>query len=236
MDTGQIVLSIGAAAMAFGALAFLIMTRGAPEGQRPLFIATFFVAFVAFMAYLAMALGQGVFTFMSEDNTERTVYWARYVDWFITTPLLLLDLALLAGLRRDLIASIMGLDVIMIVTGLVAAMSVDDSARYIWYVVSCVAMIGIFVILFGQMAKVAKSKGGKAAGLYRTLTFLLIALWTIYPILWLLGTEGLGILDLTGEIIVFAIIDVTAKVGFGFILLTNKDALKESGSASPAPA
>merc|ERR1711879_783168 len=28
----------------------------------------------------------------------REVYWARYVDWSITTPLLLLDLCLLAGI------------------------------------------------------------------------------------------------------------------------------------------
>jgi bacteriorhodopsin len=28
----------------------------------------------------------------------RQIYWARYVDWAITTPLLLLDLTILAGL------------------------------------------------------------------------------------------------------------------------------------------
>lgn len=28
----------------------------------------------------------------------RQIYWARYVDWAITTPLVLLDLTLLAGL------------------------------------------------------------------------------------------------------------------------------------------
>ena len=28
----------------------------------------------------------------------RPIYWARYVDWSITTPLLLLDLTVLAGL------------------------------------------------------------------------------------------------------------------------------------------
>jgi len=28
----------------------------------------------------------------------RQIYWARYVDWAITTPLLLLNLTLLAGL------------------------------------------------------------------------------------------------------------------------------------------
>ena len=46
-----------------------------------------------------------------------------------------------------------------------------------------------------------------------------ILLWFIYPILWVLGTEGTGTLDLTGEIAVFAVIDVLAKVGFGIVLV-----------------
>jgi len=32
------------------------------------------------------------------DIVLRQVYWARYVDWAITTPLILLDLTILAGL------------------------------------------------------------------------------------------------------------------------------------------
>ena len=35
----------------------------------------------------------------------------------------------------------------------------------------------------------------------------------------MLGTEGTGALSLTGEILVFAIIDVLAKVGFGIVLV-----------------
>jgi bacteriorhodopsin len=44
-------------------------------------------------------------------------------------------------------------------------------------------------------------------------------LWFIYPILWVLGTEGTSTIDLTGEILVFAVIDVLAKVGFGIVLI-----------------
>ena len=36
-----------------------------------------------------------------KDATElifRQIYWARYIDWAITTPLLLIDLTVLAGL------------------------------------------------------------------------------------------------------------------------------------------
>lgn len=32
------------------------------------------------------------------DGNLRDIYYARYIDWFFTTPLLLLDIILLAGL------------------------------------------------------------------------------------------------------------------------------------------
>lgn len=45
-----------------------------------------------------MANGIGAaFIDVGEGNT-REVFYARYIDWLITTPLLLLDLALLAGI------------------------------------------------------------------------------------------------------------------------------------------
>jgi bacteriorhodopsin len=37
----------------------------------------------------------------------------------------------------------------------------------------------------------------------------------------LLGTEGTKTLSLTGEIVVFAVIDLCAKVGFGLLLCTG---------------
>ena len=57
--------------------------------------------------------------------------------------------------------------------------------------------------------------------MYNQLLGVLTVLWFIYPILWLLGTEGLEVLDLTGEVWVFAVIDVTAKAAFGLLLVTG---------------
>ena len=53
-------------------------------------------------------------------------YWARYVDWFFTTPLLLLDLALLAGATKEAIVWLLGLDVMMIATGFFAGITASD--------------------------------------------------------------------------------------------------------------
>jgi bacteriorhodopsin len=50
------------------------------------------------------------------------VFYARYIDWAFTTPLLLLDLTLVAGLPAGEIAIAIIADIIMIVTGAIGAL------------------------------------------------------------------------------------------------------------------
>jgi len=56
-------------------------------------------------------------------------------------------------------------------------------------------------------------------------------LWFIYPIVWILGTEGEAVINLTAEITIFAIVDLLAKVGFGLLLVTG---VKKVYSKRPA--
>lgn len=44
----------------------------------------------------------------------RQIYWARYIDWCITTPLILLDLTVLAGLPGAEILLLIFADVAMV--------------------------------------------------------------------------------------------------------------------------
>jgi bacteriorhodopsin len=54
-------------------------------------------------------------------NGHRLTLQARYVDWSLTTPLLLLDLGFLAGMSGGHIIMAIAADIIMILTGLFAA-------------------------------------------------------------------------------------------------------------------
>ena len=63
-------------------------------------------------------------------HAVRELYYARYIDWSVTTPLLVLDLALLAGLSPiDTVLTIVA-DVGMIVTGVFAALDNDTKTRW----------------------------------------------------------------------------------------------------------
>ena len=64
------------------------------------------------------------------------VYWARYVDWTFTTPLLLTHLIIFAGLAWQQWVFILLCDVGMIVTGLFGNL-VTDHSRWAWFVFGC---------------------------------------------------------------------------------------------------
>jgi len=239
-DAQETWLWIGTFGMAIGAVLIAALGRDARREDRHHFVASFFVCTLAACSYFAMANGQGV-----TEIGDRTIYYARYIDWALTTPLLLLGLVLV-GLpaearetsreRNTLVAGVLGADVLMIVTGLLATLSEDEGVRYTWFVISCGAFLAVVWLIFGPVMREARAQPGGAAALYRRLTSTLAALWFIYPVLWLLGTEGTGTIGLTTEVAIFAVVDLAAKVGFGLLLVTGVKRLATSPSTERATA
>src|SRR6056297_1325250 len=143
-------LWLGTAGMFLGMLYFIGRGWGETDERRQKFyIATIMITAIAFVNYLAMALGYGL-TGIVVAGEELPIYWARYSDWLFTTPLLLYDLALLAGADRNTIATLVGLDVFMIVTGLVAALTPDPAFRIVWWGISSGALLFLLYVLVGS--------------------------------------------------------------------------------------
>jgi len=132
-DTGDRTLWVVFVIMVISSLAFYAMAFRVPVQKRLFHILTAFITTFAAISYFAMAMGDGIsysHNTVKEshkhvpDTTQevyRQVYWARYVDWSVTTPLLLMDLAFLAGLSGANILVAVVADLIMILTGLFAA-------------------------------------------------------------------------------------------------------------------
>lgn len=111
----------------------------------------------------------------------REVYWARYVDWSITTPLLLLDLAFLAGLSGANILVAVVADVIMILTGLFAALTIDTNAKWGYYAIAIIAYLVIIYQLGINGRHVVQSKDNKTATFFAAIGGFTLVLWTVYP-------------------------------------------------------
>ena len=116
------------------------------------------------------------------DYIYREVYWARYVDWSVTTPLLLLDLSLLAGLAGANILVAIVADVIMILTGLFAAFTVEEGPKWGWYAWACIAYLVVIYQLAVNGRGVVKNKDAKTATFFSAIAGFTLVLWTIYPV------------------------------------------------------
>ena len=55
------------------------------------------------------------------------------------------------------------------------------------------------------------------------LNYIFIGTACVYPLVWMLGSEGTAALGLSQEVGIMAVTDLVAKVGFGFYLLFNFD-------------
>ncbi len=208
---------------------FIVLGVQATQGGRVFHVITAIITGAAAFSYLMMATGVGA-TLIEGD---RLFYFFRYIDWVVTTPLLLLDLALLAlvapGRNVGFIVGLLGLDVFMILTGLLAGSRSSGFGRGFWFIVSTVAMIALLYLVVTRLFSEAASQPEAVHQIFRTLALLTVVLWSFYPIVWLIGTEGFGAVNSTVEVLLFLVLDFLAKIGFGFLLLTNRTALGQAG-------
>lgn len=210
------------AIMFASALWFYRLSRDPRDVPAYKYLIHIFVVVWSGLAYMALALGQGM---VNVDG--RTVYYARYVDWVVSTPLLLLSLVLtgkfLAKVEGPITAGLLGSQVIMIVTGLIAELSPLDQQWY-WYLAGCVALLIVLALMWGDLQEKAKAQGEPIATVYRKSAIFLSVQWFAYPLIWLVGTPGLGWIDQFGTTVFFIVLPIISKSGFA---LYNLGLLRE---------
>ncbi|KAI9662658.1 MAG: hypothetical protein M1831_002701 [Alyxoria varia] len=233
-ENGQRTLWVVFVVMLIATIAFSAMAWSVPTSKRLYHVITTLIVMTASLSYFAMASGDGISYHTIKitekhkhvpDTTEtikRQVYWARYVDWSLTTPLLLLDLSLVAGLNGCHILIAIVADLVMILTGLFAAFGNESTPqKWGWYAIACIAYLVIVWHLAVHGRAMAMQKGGKVGGFFASIAGFTLLLWTAYPIIWGIA-DGSRKVDVDGEIIAYAILDVLAKPVFGlWLLLTH---------------
>jgi len=216
------------------------LTNTPLQNKRLYHVITTVITLTAALSYFAMATGHGVALNKIVEReqhdhvpdtfttTYREIYWARYVDWSITTPLLLLDLGLLAGMSGGHMIMMIIADIIMVLTGLFAGFGSDETPqKWGWYTFSCIAFLFVFWHLGINGGANARAKGDKLRTLFTSIAAYTLILWTAYPIVWGIA-DGARKVSVDSEIIAYAVLDVLAKAGFGAWLLVAHANLRES--------
>ncbi|MBX0285747.1 bacteriorhodopsin [Haloarcula salinisoli] len=198
---------LGTALLAYG-------YRLVPEATRKRYLLLVAIPGIAIFAYLLLVLGIGAI-----DGGGHTVYVVRYVDWLLTTPINVLYLGLLANANREAIGKLVGLQALTIVFGFAGAVA-SGALAYALFALGAAAFAGVVYLLYYDVADAAvASLSDVEASLYRTLRNFVVVLWSVYPVVWLLGAAGVGLMDVETASLVIVYLDVVTKVGFGIIAL-----------------
>ena len=204
--------SIYVIVMLAGCITFLVLARNPLNIPKIDYLIAAIIPLWSGLAYLSVLLGQGVIEF-----SGRSVYLGRYIDWIVTTPLLLLSLCFTAMYSKKknvpLIIGIITIDIIMIVCGAVADLSVGTT-KLIWFGIGVVAFIIVFYVVWFPLRSIAKSHSDGLYKLYIGLSIYITVLWIGYPTSWILGPSGYDILNPTLELYAFIILPIFSKVGF----------------------
>jgi len=239
-DSGKKTLWVVFVLMVIASASFTALSWKVPVSRRLYYVITTIITIVAALSYFAMATGHGVsihkITIRHQhdhvpdtfEHIHRQVYWARYVDWSLTTPLLLLDLGLLAGMSGAHIIMAIVADLIMVLTGLFAALGSEGTPqKWGWYTIACIAYIFVVWHIALNGGANATAKGPKLHKFFVAIAGYTLVLWTAYPIVWGLA-DGSRKVGVDGEIIAYAVLDVLAKGVFGACFLLTHANLRET--------
>ena len=185
---------------------------------------------IATVAYTAMTLGIG------QISVHGAVFYVpRYIDWLLTTPLLVLYLAMLAKPKRRIYRRLVLLEVVVIASGVLAAFT-PTPLDWLSFSAGTVAFLILLYYLVSVLPDQAALSAHRPDAIFTKLRNLTVVLWSIYPIVWVLGPFGLGLLLVDTEAIVVTYLDLLAKVGFVVIAVNGRDALSVLSKGSQATA
>ncbi|KAH7057227.1 hypothetical protein B0J12DRAFT_406718 [Macrophomina phaseolina] len=196
-----------------------------PRQHRVFHYITAAVTMTAAIAYFSMASNLGWtpidVQFRRSDSRvsgiNREIFYVRYIDWFITTPLLLMDLLLTAGMPWPTLLWVIFVDWVMIITGLVGAL-VRSSYKWGYFAFGCAALLYIVYQLAWEARIHANHLGTDVGRVFLWCGSLTTVLWIVYPIAWGVA-EGGNIIAPDSEAIFYGILDLLAKPVFGALLI-----------------
>ncbi|MBZ5733766.1 bacteriorhodopsin [Nocardioides sp. TRM66260-LWL] len=147
----------------------------------------------------------------------------RYVDWFLTVPLLLVELVVVLALAKKLQASLLArlvpASALMIALGYPGEIATSDAARNVWGLLSTIPFLYILYVLFVELTRSLDRQPVAVRNTVSKLRILLFATWGVYPIAYLVPLLGIdGANAWVGKQAGYSFADILAKCLYGLII------------------
>lgn len=163
--------------------------------------------------------GQGVYDLTTIAFNEGY----RYVDWFLTVPLLLVEtiavLALTRAAAKPLLTKLVIASALMIALGYPGEITTDTGPRLLWGTLSTIPFLYLLYVLFVELSKSMDRQPIEVRSTIGKLRIMLVGLWGVYPIAYLMPVLGFDgpdafVLRQAG----YSLADILAKAAFGLVI------------------
>lgn len=214
-------------AMMGGAYYFSLMKSAVPVEYQSSVATSAVYCFMAAMMYAYMNYKFGLGTDTLRNGQYPTVL--RYIDWIVTTPLIVLKFPQLLGSDekgRSIATLVIVADVMMILFGFIGETAINSSKGldfnligFAMFGVSMLAWMFILFILYSTVTEASVDKLGPIQqGLAKLKLFILIG-WAIYPLGYIItlfsNDQSLRI----WRELIYNVADLFNKVSFGMVAL-----------------
>ncbi|KAM7218812.1 hypothetical protein V8F06_005826, partial [Rhypophila decipiens] len=209
----------------FTLLALFAMTFKARAGERFFHYVFIIASFAGLISYYAMA-SDLAWSLISQANNvstmgaTRQIFFAKYINWVVTFPAIILALGVLSGISWTTILYNICLSWVWIIGYLVAAYT---RTNYKWgfFAFGQLAHILLLVVTLSHSRRVANRVGISRD--YTMLAGYVNFIWLMYPIAWGLSDGGNRI-GVTPSFIFFGILDLllVPVLAFAFVFLARK--------------
>jgi sensory rhodopsin len=167
------------------------------------------------LSYILMTAEIGVVTVGGNE-----VYLFRYLDWVVTTPLLVGYVGYVAGAPRKWIVGVGAADALMILVGLGATLA-TGLATWVGFAISGgfhVVLLGILYLVFPRYAEQNRER----YRLFKVLQNHVGLLWLAYPLLWIASPAGVGYVSAVGTSMTIAYLDLVAKTPYVYFIWSDR--------------
>ena len=207
---------VGCMAMMAASVFFFLSMNSVDKKWRTSLLVSGLITFIAAVHYFYMR------DYWASTGDSPTFF--RYVDWILTVPLMCVEFYLIlkvAGAKTSLLWKMIGLSVVMLVTGYFGEAVFTENAA-LWGAISGAAyFLIVYEIWFGNAKKLAVAAGGDVLKSHKILCWFILVGWAIYPIGYMMGTEGWysSFMPSGGNIdVAYNIADAINKIGFGLVI------------------
>ncbi|KAF7715928.1 Uncharacterized protein PECH_005733 [Penicillium ucsense] len=241
-DTGKRTLWVVAVLMGISSLVFFTLAARAPLAKRVFHTTASLVTTLSFITYLALAFGQGIaykhatvvnhhkHVPNTSEDLYRQVLWLRYLNWAISTPLILINLALVSGLPgANLIPAIVA-NFAMLGSGLLGTFAGNTPQRWVWLTVSCLSYLTMLHHGAFYAQRAAANKDVKVRRFFGALSGTAFVALALFPIGLAAGSLATKI-SVDAETIIYAVQDIFSQGILGYWLVLVQDSAQTSSLA-----